>query len=176
MYKALYIANGIKYLSTGAGFPPSTVWVFAEPLFFLAPFMSLWGFMVDANSLRKSGLVGLMLLLSFFAAQCEECKYTTTGSQPQSFAALEMLVLQPGSRQFAWKPLRLVSGGTVLGRAGPRGIDPAKAAIQVPYKALRKVKVGNCVDTLSVKRSQMPVAAVTCCVFLYLIPSCRMAH
>ena len=175
MYKTLYTLNGIKYLSTGAGFPPSTVWVFAEPIFFgtIHESLRLHG---RRQQSQESGLVGLMLLLSFFAAQCEECKYTTTGSQPQSFAALEMLVLQPGFRQFAWKPLRLVSGGTVLGRAGPRGIDPAKAAIQVPYKALRKVKVGNCVDTLSVKRSQMPVAAVTCCVFLYLIPSCRMAH
>ena len=49
-----------------------------------------------------------------------------------------------------------------------------KRPFQVPYKALRKVKVGNCVDMLSVKRSQMPVAAVACCAFLYLIASCRM--
>ena len=84
-----------------------------------------------------------MLLPSFSAAQCEECKYTTTGSQPQSFADLEM-VLQPGFLHSLLESLETwVSGGTVLGRAGPRGIAPAKVAIQVPYKDLRKVKVGE---------------------------------
>ena len=140
----------------------------------LAPFISLWGFMVDANSLRRVDSLDSCCSRRSLLPNVRSANTPPRGHSPKALQIWRWFCNQD-SFTVCLKALRhgfqVVLSWAVL-------VQEALLQRKWPFKCLIKTcekwRWGNCVDTSSVKKSQMPVPPVACCAFHYLIASCRI--